>query len=45
MWLLSKSDDIIVSAASTYGRVSYGMKGKQVALSSYFVRKSAALGK
>ena len=28
MWLLSRADDIIVSAASTYGRVSYGMKGK-----------------
>ncbi len=27
MWLLSQSDDIIVSSASTFGRISYGMKG------------------
>lgn len=28
MWLLSECDDIIASAASTYGKISYGLRGK-----------------
>ena len=28
MWLLSESDDLIVSAASTYGKIAYGILGK-----------------
>jgi len=28
MWLLSECNDIIVSGASTYGRIAYGLRGK-----------------
>jgi hypothetical protein len=37
MWLLSECDDIIVSAASTYGRISFGLRGKE----PYYVNRNS----
>jgi hypothetical protein len=43
MWLLSECDDIIVSAASTYGKIAFGLRGispKYVNRQSQCVRRS-----